>query len=320
MGRIAATLAGVAVTLSVSCFSRVPDQRYAQRVAQIDVQYGDGVAAIERRFQAEIEESTQFEAHLIAVETTSGLRPAQPVSLRPDLTRLLAMCDELRTRAISTGSEIAASTYKECNAKHSEFLVAALVATYWGADVIWIAKILKDSQDEVDLESAFVYSHNLRVRAYIVDRRERALTAKGEALRELEAARADAIAVARHERDLEVDANRRVFAATLAAAARSMGQNARTTAPTPVAPAATTFASKGCTSDFSCGIGHRCVKNNYSGQGFCAKAVDQFGTPTFDLPSTESVLAKVPGDADCHFDTECPIGFRCDLQSGACLR
>jgi hypothetical protein len=38
------------------------------------------------------------------------------------------------------------------------------------------------------------------------------------------------------------------------------------------------------------------------------------------LPNVDSVMPKMPSGADCRFDTECPIGFFCDANSGACLR
>jgi hypothetical protein len=45
-----------------------------------------------------------------------------------------------------------------------------------------------------------------------------------------------------------------------------------------------------------------------------------YGKQMEHLPNVDSVMPKMPSGADCRFDTECPIGFFCDANSGACLR
>jgi hypothetical protein len=77
---------------------------------------------------------------------------------------------------------------------------------------------------------------------------------------------------------------------------------------------------KECSNDFSCGIGYTCVKKNYSNTGYCAKSVDKFGVQQFELPRLDSVGPKLPSDNDCTFDTDCPLGFKCDRKSGACFK
>lgn len=74
--------------------------------------------------------------------------------------------------------------------------------------------------------------------------------------------------------------------------------------------------SAGCSSDFECGFGNLCVKGQNSFKGTCAKAVNEFGNPTFTPPRTNSVGPG--GEGQCAFDTECPIGFRC--VKGSALR
>jgi hypothetical protein len=71
----------------------------------------------------------------------------------------------------------------------------------------------------------------------------------------------------------------------------------------------------GCSSDYACGFGQRCVKAAGSMSGFCAQEVNNVGTPTYSPPSAGSVM---PGTVQCHFDTECGIGFRC--VSDHCVR
>lgn len=85
-------------------------------------------------------------------------------------------------------------------------------------------------------------------------------------------------------------------------------------------PFRSTEASAGCSSDFDCGIGHRCVKPYYSGTGKCLETVNQHGLRTFDLPRTDSVGPNMPTKSSCKFLTDCPVGFRCDMQSGTCVK
>jgi hypothetical protein len=73
-----------------------------------------------------------------------------------------------------------------------------------------------------------------------------------------------------------------------------------------------------CYSDFDCGIGYKCVKSMYSVSGICMRSVDEFGTPKYNMPSTDSIYPKTK--AGCTFDTDCPIGFRCDSYYNECVR
>lgn len=98
------------------------------------------------------------------------------------------------------------------------------------------------------------------------------------------------------------------------------GMAAASQPPAPVAPTETTQASKACTSDFTCGVGYACVKKQFASSGLCAKTVDDLGVQTFDTPSTDSVGPKLPERTDCQYVTDCPVGFRCDLATGACLK
>lgn len=90
--------------------------------------------------------------------------------------------------------------------------------------------------------------------------------------------------------------------------------------PQPVAPLVTRPSSDECSSDFSCGVGYVCVKANFASRGRCAKAVDDVGVPTYQTPSLDSVGPKMPDPHDCDFDMDCPVGFRCEPKSGACIK
>lgn len=297
------------------------NQRFHARVAEIDELHAQGIEEIERSFESELEEIEKLSEHEIEVEPRAHNEPVEPVALRPELSALVSKCDEIRRAALDTHDEGLAGLWGECTRRHSDLFVSALVGEYWAADVDWISKELDQHPEELDLESLFVYSHNLRIRAHMSERRRRARTERANALRDLGRLRDQAVAVADEVRDLEIAESRQRFASAVSAAAQAMAASRQSTAATPpMIYGGAPRAAGACTSDFSCGIGWRCVKNNFAGHGFCARAVDAYGGPTFELPRTESVMIKVPDDADCTFDTDCPVGFRCDAKSGACLR
>ncbi len=75
-----------------------------------------------------------------------------------------------------------------------------------------------------------------------------------------------------------------------------------------------------CSSDFSCGIGYKCVKEPLQSSGVCMKSVDEYGTRQFNLPDTNSVGPNMKLDGQCDFNTDCPIGFQCDRRLKACIK
>jgi hypothetical protein len=75
-----------------------------------------------------------------------------------------------------------------------------------------------------------------------------------------------------------------------------------------------------CLSDVQCGVGNRCVKPNYSSRGTCMKVVNEYGTPVYAPPRTDSIMPKMPQPTDCNYGKLCPVGFTCDFKSGACIK
>lgn len=71
--------------------------------------------------------------------------------------------------------------------------------------------------------------------------------------------------------------------------------------------------NKKCRSDLDCGVGNKCAKDSLAFEGVCARAVDQYGLPTYESPDPGSIG---PGEGQCSFDTECPVGFKCVKTSG----
>jgi len=81
------------------------------------------------------------------------------------------------------------------------------------------------------------------------------------------------------------------------------------------------FISSGlfaCYSDFDCGMGYKCVKAPFNSEGTCMKNVNSFGVQQFNMPSINSIGPKM--NSGCEFDTDCPIGFRCDRNYKECVR
>lgn len=75
----------------------------------------------------------------------------------------------------------------------------------------------------------------------------------------------------------------------------------------------------GCVSDFDCGFGEVCVKKPYTSNGVCMKEVDEYGVQQFNSPRLDSVMPRMNDDG-CDFDTDCPIGFRCDNNYKVCVK
>ena len=76
--------------------------------------------------------------------------------------------------------------------------------------------------------------------------------------------------------------------------------------------------NSGCSSDYSCGIGYKCVKAPFEISGICMKSVNEYGIQKYDLPRTNSINIKSKGD--CYFNSDCPIGFLCDAKYKACVK
>lgn len=78
--------------------------------------------------------------------------------------------------------------------------------------------------------------------------------------------------------------------------------------------------SNGCSSDFDCGVGVRCVKAPLESEGVCMKIVDEYGVQQYDLPDLDSVGPNMSIRGECDFDTDCGIGFRCHRKYQACVK
>jgi len=79
-----------------------------------------------------------------------------------------------------------------------------------------------------------------------------------------------------------------------------------------------TVYAKSCSSDFSWGMGSACVKEPFKNRGVCMKTTNNYGVRTYNTPSTNSLGTKSSGS--CSFNTECPIGFKCDRRYKECVK
>ena len=82
-------------------------------------------------------------------------------------------------------------------------------------------------------------------------------------------------------------------------------------------PSVLSDSLESCTSDYSCGIGFRCIKESYKNTGTCLRNVNEYGTQTFDSPNPSSI--GVNTGQGC-MTSSCPIGFRCDIATKACIK
>lgn len=85
-----------------------------------------------------------------------------------------------------------------------------------------------------------------------------------------------------------------------------------------IAPSNAAYTPSGCSSDYDCGVGQRCAKAQFSIRGVCMKTVNEYGTPVYNTPDLNSI--GVNNKKGCTFDTDCPIGFKCDSTHDTCVK
>ena len=83
---------------------------------------------------------------------------------------------------------------------------------------------------------------------------------------------------------------------------------------------ATQIWAQSCSSDYSCSYGQSCVKDLYSSSGVCMTNINEYGTQTFDAPKASSIKIRTSKDAECLFNTDCPIGFDCNRSAKVCVK
>lgn len=315
-----------------SCFSSAANARFAERVQQIDDIYSVAVAEVELRYYEAARTIQGLRDQLIKVG--EGFRPLNAVSYRAEFRKKHRTCtqmDEAVGEWTAAGEEVEAETKsaKQCWFEYDDVLWPALAAVYWAADFVWALEGYSRAKP-AELEAALAYSHNLRLSAYIEAEIEAAREARVVALHELAVIRANAVAAADRLREEEIAEARRQAGMALAAFAQGYTQASQsgqvypapggTVAGTPAITRGEGLAANECSSDFGCGAGRRCLKDNFRSSGYCVDAVNEAGVRVYGLPDMGSVFVKVPTSLDCHVNTDCPVGFRCQASSGACVR
>jgi hypothetical protein len=309
--RLGSAVRCLTLLVFTSCLARGAEQRYTQRIAEIDAQYARAIRQLDEADQQAALDLESLERQLVPVVAASRVQAMEPVGEQDALEDLRVACE-----AINAASVDAREAYAKCIVRYRNRFWSELVNHYWAADTQWIANQIRDADTFDGDESLFVFSHNARLKRYVhlkqveLDERYR------ESKVNIQRVRMTLREYARRARDAEIQEAYRQFGQILAAAAQGFlgaGASGRTgqTSSDPF---------RQCRSDSECGLGFMCVKANYSGQGTCARKVDEYGLPIFSLPRMDSVFTKVPSDADCRFDADCPIGFRCSQSSGACFK
>lgn len=201
-----------------------------------------------------------------------------------------------------------------CNEAYREDYFRALEARY---EELPEAHCPDRACDLEALELSLLQTHNDRLtNAFITGggARRATLKAKFSALLSRYKRAADAI-VARTGARLQSAERRRRALAALAAGMQSIAQSMQRPSPMAIRPSFPSAATSGCASDFECGFGNVCAKPPGRLRGVCAKAVNEYGTPTFQAPRGSSIG---PGGRECTFSTQCPPSFACI--DGHCMK
>lgn len=78
--------------------------------------------------------------------------------------------------------------------------------------------------------------------------------------------------------------------------------------------------SSGCYSDSECGLGLSCIKGPLQSTGQCMQKVNEYGTPLPTISNPSSTLPNTNINGQCTLNSECPIGFRCDMTLKTCVK
>jgi hypothetical protein len=201
----------------------------------------------------------------------------------------------------------------QCRQKFVELYVNQLRLKYTKADFEWVSKQM---QAGADVECLLAASHNAGATAYIDARRADEAAFMRSQMGNINGAIAlTAPPPAPPERSTGQKALQ-----ALSLILSGTGQGLTSAGNRGQTSGAAAVQTRDCSSDYSCGVGFTCVKNNFSASGYCAKNVNPYGVQQFDAADPGSVNVKTPSKRDCQFDSQCPVGFRCEASSGACVK
>lgn len=280
--------------------SNAPATRHNERVAEINRTYDDRQAEVRRDCAEQLAQVETLKEHLVRVLPQGYYVPQSPVAPRFD--REVALCHQLPNPELQCMAPIRTRYFQE------------LGRTYFKADLESVFE-LWDGERHVDLEALLAHSHNGQLLAYIDESAAdlvtfcKQLQDRWEELREAE------LAHSAEQQSAEEEEQRRRTALAIAAGLQAFGEGLQGHTQGQAAPSVS-----GCTSDFACGPGQMCVKQNYSTRGVCMRKVGPHGAPDYSPANPSSVGVKLPRSTDCKVPADCPVGFSCQRSSGACVR
>jgi hypothetical protein len=291
------------------------DGAHAERVAEIKQEFSHEIEENDRRWNALKQQVLERRRFLIEVEPGADSKPVKPI-----VNEFLDAWNACSQEGI--GEELRA----QCQAGVRSNYWKGVAERYFKADFDLVLQQQK-ANPESDIESLAAKSHNERLLDEIKAQVAEIEGHKREFRESMNGMRETRVQLSENQRDQEIDAaerkRRAVWAAALQGFAQGM-QNASASSnssrSSPTAPGSSAYGGpSGCTSDFSCGMGNKCVKNYYNSTGVCMKAVNEYGGPSYEPPDLDSVGPNMPSKKSCTLGA-CPAGFRCDLNSGVCIR
>lgn len=303
MGRGLVAIGALLLVLGCGVNRKPIDARHAKRTAEIHARYDELQRENAAAWRVPWEQVRRLRDLLVPLDKRGV--PERPLLGR--FNAVLFACDE--------------GAHAESCRRRAEFAYGEALTTFYGyADVDWVlAERARDPTQHV--EALMARSHNERLTAAIARFEQSVLGGLAESRTSIEAARSAELDTAAAQRDLgiaQAEQRRRRRVAAVAQGLQAFGRSMQG-ASTASTGAAGSVVTSGCSSDFQCGTGRTCVKDNYSARGVCMRAVDEHGVPTFEPPRTDSVGVKAPEPGDCQLGG-CPIGFTCDVRSGACIK
>jgi hypothetical protein len=308
----------VSASSTLSCFStRKYDVAHETRVSAIDADYGGMEREAQQSAWQLLSIIDSYREFLVEIKPGSDYAPAERVEDRIGYASMKRGCEDFERDAKAQTDPVLRQEFakiaQECWKKmFDDIYVPALVARYNQADMKWVVANWKPG---TDLEALCAYSHNTAILRDIATKRGEVEARLNEQLARIRQHRDRAVMLSAEQRDMEVSNARAQYRANMAAIASSMQAASSTSNGT----TQTSTPAGGCRSDFDCGVGNQCVKSYYASTGQCAKSVNEYGVQSYDLPRLDSVNPNFRQNTDCQ-QLGCPIGFRCDLQSGVCMR
>jgi hypothetical protein len=274
-------------------------------------------------------ELNKLQAQLLIPVMTDGRCPLNRIY--DELADQMQACRKLGDEALSAvdrkqpkRAEQMRKKWVSCVKRYNDQYFRLLPAKYSRADFAAVAAEMGNSDDQAKLECLLGASHNAAIRANIAAQKARAEALRDSTIGLTNRGQAMTGAIAQEQRppaETHEDDSGKKLLRGLGIVFQGVGQGLTGSSGRHPAPATHTD-SAGCLSDYSCQHGERCVKAPYQNRGYCAREVNQYGTPTYSPPDSNSVYPG--GQGQCGFDTDCPVGFYCAIQSGAlrgaCLR